>query len=725
MARSGLLEQAKQRRYRLSISPGDSSELSFEIIVDDAPLAGTHSSESVPEDPGDDGAPQGLRAHRPRDAEAGSAAAAADEDPEVRAEIENLVAGRHIPREAVELRRGEGRTGITLPIVVNVLLALIVAGALYTVTTLFNTREEAIALDTAEVLSTESRIIQQLIRDSEEELSRREAEISAIESQLSDLAESKAALEEGLDQEIARREAELRATLDAELQSERERLEALGTSEGTIAEQLEALEAARSRDVESELAAFRSEVESEFQSRIAEVEADSTALEEELSAERAELEAQIADAREAATTAEARLSTLEREQSVITLFQDQLAAAYERIFRALRADDYDAARTALDRVDEVFRIPTFAGVSAIQARREIDRRIADTIGDLIDQEERSAGQQAALESELAEIEGDAIAAREELLARRQEEIRVLEDRVAELTASVGEAQSLSGELEGEVAELGADLAEVRGERDEARAAGASLREANASLRREIETLEAEIAGLRVEVADLQGESATLRSGRDDLERELAVARDEIRRRGIALREAQAELADTNARILEIDAELASLTATRRRQSEHIAELETQIAQELRQPEPSAAAGAGAVESEASAGSAPVAASPEREDPPGLQRELLGVVTSAPEGGEIVIRSLLAGSAGEGDHVQIRRRSVDGRDTLIAEGRILNVESGVVTVEVRSRYNGVVRRADAAFVVGTNGGVPTSGGVPTNGGRSAASSAELP
>ncbi len=711
MAQSGLLEQAKQRRYRLTISPGDSAELSFEIVS---------GGEPVLETGGD--APQGANAPTVGEEDTATSTAGAgglppapaeEEDPDVRAEIENLVAGRRISSESVVLRRGEGRLGIGLPVVVNVLLALIVAGALYTVTTLFNTREEAIAVDTAEVFSTESRIIEELIRTSEEELSRKEAEINAIESQLSDLAESKAALEEGLDQEIARREEQLRAQLEQELQAERERLEALGTSEAEIAAQIEALESARTSDVESELASYRNELEAEFETRISELEAQSTALEEQLSAERVELQAQVARAQEAASTAEARLSNLEREQQVVGLFQDQLAGAYERVFQSLREDDYAAARDALSGVDEVFQIPTFAGVGGIQARRDIDRRITTTIADLIDQEERSAGQQAALQSELAEIEGDAIAVREELLARQQEEIGALEDRIAELTASLGEARSRSAELEGNVTSLEDELAEVRADRSEAVADRATLREENATLRQQIENFESRVSGLEDQVADLRNDRATLAQTQGDLERELARARESIRNRDAELREARAALAAGDARRAEVEADLATLQETRRQQSERIAELETEIEEELQNPE-RVTANTG---TEGSESAAPRSDAAEVDDVWQFRRELLGIVTSTQGGDQLVVRSLVAGGARQGDRVQIRRRSSDGSDTLIADGRILDVASGLATVEVLSLHSGSVQRADTAFVLLPDGAANGAGGT--------ASSAESP
>ena len=63
--------------------------------------------------------------------------------------------------------------------------------------------------------------------------------------------------------EISRRERELRSSLEAELEAERQRLREEGFSEEIIAEKLKLFEEQKQLEFETQLAAFTSEVEAQ------------------------------------------------------------------------------------------------------------------------------------------------------------------------------------------------------------------------------------------------------------------------------------------------------------------------------------------------------------------------------------------------------------------------------------------------------------------------------
>ena len=706
MASSGLLEQAKERRYRLDMRLGESSEMEFTIV--------------------DDGAGKSQL----------------DEDPEVLSEIESLISGRQLPRDAMVVRRGEGSLGIGLPIVVNLLLAALVGISLYAVTTIFNTREEALALDTAEVFSTESRIIEEIRRSSEEQLSEKEAEIDAIESQLSSLAESKRELEENLDAEVAGREAELRAQLNAELEAERQRLQALGTSEADIAERIEELEAEREAEVESQVQAYRDEVEAEFNARIDELESDTAALEEQLAQERADLEAQLSEAQEAAGAAQQRLQTLESEQATTQLFQDQLAGTYEQVFSALRNDNYGAAREALEGLSALFDTPTFLGVSQIQARRETQLRVADSILSLINQEERLAEQRSALEDQLASVEGDRAGASAELLEEQQQTITTLEQTNESVRESLQQSQTeverLSGlvsNLEQQSAALNEREAELEARISELEADRTSLQQSLAAqedeLGQEITQLESDLAKVRSERDQLQAALETERAESVALEEQLE---DELEDQESALSSSAAE---QESRIAELRAELARLEEQRESQAQRVAELEAEVdrvvqeaerrvaeaqAEERRATlnrviavvESSDADSGSASEPEDQASAAEASTDDaeieeaaetvrrivvEQSRTTGLNKELLGLVTASGDPERIAVRTLTASSAEIGDRVEIRRGTRTGDGILVAVGEVTRASAGVVDLRVSATERGLsVQASDAVFVL---------------------------
>lgn len=743
MARTGLLQQAQEYRYHLDIRPRGDAQADFAIVRKSA-AAGTPTDGRTGLSNG--AVPAGA-ADSPPEAE----------DPEVLAEIEGLVAERSRPKGSMELRRGEGRLGLGLPVLVTLLLGVLSVATIFVVERIFSTREDALTLTTSEVFSTESRLIGEILRSSEEALSAKEAEIAAIESRLSDLAASKAELEENLEEEVALREEELRRDLRNELEAERERLQELGTSEAEISEQLAAIEAEQEAALASQLAEFRGDLEAEYEGRIAELEGQTRSLEEQLQTERAALEeelaraeAQASAAQEEASAAQQQLRSLEERSRTVSLFQDQLAGSYQAVFNALEAGDFSGAREALDRLDRVFENPSFAGIPSIQDRQEIDVRVAGTIRNLIAREEAAAEEQTALQEQLARLQAEGEAAEVQIIEEQQARIAALEER----------NEALRSEFQEEIAGLQARQQQLTTERDALADQRDTLATARDSLLEEQNSLQAARDALIEERNTLAASRDALIEERDSL----AASRDalieerdslEAAREGLAaqveaqeqtLAQRQSALQERTAELRSLEEELAREEATVARLESRIAELESRqdaLQQELAAAEaaqarergasgdvtPSEDSGVATTPSSSSSPDVPQAPGvPQAVDnsrsggsdgtatespgpdvttemPPSLPSQtrlrLIGVVTAAPRDRILTVRSLLSAEPSEpqvesGRSVQIRRGNRQGSAALVGEGRVVAFSGGVIEIQLDESSG--VEPADAVFVV---------------------------
>lgn len=710
MARTGLLQQAQEYRYHLDIRPRDDAQADFALVRKHAPATDAASSSRI----GDTG-------------NAGEGASPETEDPEVLAEIEGLVAERNRPRGSMELLRGEGRLGLGLPVLVTLLLTVLSAATIFVVQEIFSTREDAITLNTAEVFSTESRLIGEILRSSEEALSAKEAEIAAIESRLSDLAASKAELEENLEDEVALREEELRRELQTELQEERARLQELGTSQAEISEQLAAIEAEREAALASQLSDFRGDLEAEYEGRISELEGQADSLEEQLETERAALqeelsraEAQATEAQAQASAAQQQLRSLEERSRTISLFQDQLAGSYQAVFTALDAGDFAGAREALDRLNRVFENPSFAGIPSIQDRQEIDVRVAGTIRSLIAREEASAEEQAALQEQLARIREEGGAAEAQIIEEQQARIAALEE----------ENEALNATLEERMAELQARQEELISERNLLAEEQDSLIEERDSLAVSRDTLIAERDSLAAAREGLIEDRDALADARDRLAARLE---EQERLRSERVSSLQAEREELQQQVRTLEEELEGTSVALEREQDTVTRLESRIAElesrrDTLQRELAAAVAAdqssssppgvpqaveggssdavaeGRGSASSSVGTSSTGTS-STETSAALRSQsrlrLIGVVTSRAREQILTVRSLLSPGASEsaaesGRAVQIRRGDREGAAALVGEGEIIGVSGGVI--EILLEENRGVQPADAVFVV---------------------------
>lgn len=338
------------------------------------------------------------------------------------------------------------KKGSLIPILINAGAALVTLVAAIAIVLVFNAGERSLVSRSAVVLSTESKLIQALKKESEEQLAGKDREIQRIQGQLSGLARERDRLQQETQVQLQRREAELKAGLEKELAAERQKLERAGLAEAAIDRQLADLESRLAASSRRQLEELRRQADSELAAKDASL---------------AELTAQLR-ARTAATETErgrlaeqtAALASLREQRQREQLVNDQLLSAYGRVMEAVQTGRYDEALAGLDSVEELLARESVRSLPAVQSRLPHERFVLASLRRLFESERGTAaadGQLAAAQRERTELAAELAKARRELALlqsgeqRRQtqeSQLKALQDRIAaQARGATAEAQA--------------------------------------------------------------------------------------------------------------------------------------------------------------------------------------------------------------------------------------------------------------------------------------------
>ena len=267
---------------------------------------------------------------------------------------------------------------------------------------MFGAEERSLVQEQTEFATTEGRLIEQLKRESQEQLQAKEREIGQIQNRLSRLDQERQELESSIATRVQDRERELRGALEQELASERERLRGQGISEDDIATRMRTLEAQKSQEYSSRLAAFRAQAEDErrrAEENLRVMQAEYNQSLQTLNRERDTL-AQDARRREEdlRNQLETRTRSLEREKSTIEqqmariaeerqkedLVASQIGALYAGVRDQMAAGRYDQALQTLGNIRSYLGQDGIAQLPAVVKRRDVETFVVDSLTRLVE-----------------------------------------------------------------------------------------------------------------------------------------------------------------------------------------------------------------------------------------------------------------------------------------------------------------------------------------------------
>ena len=183
-------------------------------------------------------------------------------------------------------RRGGGR----LVLVANIVAAVILALGVWLLSQFYSQEDEDLRSASAITVTTEGRLIEEIRRESREQVARKDEQIEEVQAELEAIRAQQREIEEDIEARVSEREAELRAQVDAEIEAERRRLIEEGLSDEEIERLMREFERRRIAELRGQVEEFRSRLAAEREERrreLAELEAEVSQTLEQARQERA------------------------------------------------------------------------------------------------------------------------------------------------------------------------------------------------------------------------------------------------------------------------------------------------------------------------------------------------------------------------------------------------------------------------------------------------------
>lgn len=388
-----------------------------------------------------------------------------EEKAQILGQIEEAAAANRLPE--VEGFRPRKR-GILFPVLVNLAAIGIIAGAWWGAGTWYQTRQQALRLQTDELFSTESKLLAKVLQDSKKQLAEKDAEIETIRAELAQLASEKAELQKSFTARIQDRERALRQEMVAAVAAERQRLESTGLGAAEVAQRLREFEEKKNAEFSAKLAEYRRQVQQEIDQRNQAVAGLQARLEASVSAQEAlrrTIETQTRERenqlRTQLNTQAADLAGMAKEREELQAFFATVDPFTAEVGAALRAQNDTRAQGALLGLRQALARASASGSDAVRQRALAATPLVEALGNALTTLEATvprAGADAALEAlraesrrvkDLAALE---VAEVQKTLAATQVQLREAEAEIAALRTSVdtstNEAEGTRSQLQG-------------------------------------------------------------------------------------------------------------------------------------------------------------------------------------------------------------------------------------------------------------------------------------
>ena len=298
------------------------------------------------------------------------------------------------------------RNGAIFPLLVNIVGLAILVGGIYLLAQVFASSDAELRSTGRAVVTAESRLIEEIRRETATQIAAKEQEISTIENQLAAIMEERSTLAADVESRIAQREAQLREEFEAELAAERQRLLDLNLSDEEIEIRMAEFTREREQEFRAQLSAFREtalaeqaqleseldSLESQFNQTLAAANRERDSLQAESEARLQALQSQFEEelnARDSQlSAAEAELAQLSRAQERTELVRGQIRGLYAAVDEALGAGDLTAARAVLQDLRALLNEDTVVRNAALQEQRPVELFIVGALEQLISFEQR-------------------------------------------------------------------------------------------------------------------------------------------------------------------------------------------------------------------------------------------------------------------------------------------------------------------------------------------------
>ncbi|TVR30096.1 MAG: hypothetical protein EA404_13690 [Spirochaetaceae bacterium] len=365
---------------------------------------------------------------------------------EILSEIDRIAADNKIMVTPQTFDFRARRGGARFPILVNVIAMALLAAGVYAMLHLYRQEDQSVRAGGGIAVATESRLIGELRRQTEQQLQQKEQQISEIRAQLAAVQSERGEIEAGIEERVRVLEAELRIQLDEEIEAERQRLISEGLSEAEIERLLRDFERRRLAELRAQVEAYRAELQREQQENaraLALLEVELSRSLDETRRERSSLledarrretelrtryEERIARQSEQVAAAQQQLAELEQQREREIQLQRQITGYYDRIRSAIAASDYAEASQTIAQFRTYLDQDNIRALPMMQSRRQAELYALESLARLVEPQletqHRSADdllQRAQLLGEITQLLQASEAARQDGNAAAAEE----------------------------------------------------------------------------------------------------------------------------------------------------------------------------------------------------------------------------------------------------------------------------------------------------------------
>ncbi len=321
---------------------------------------------------------------------------------EILSEIDRIAADNKIMVTPQTFAFRAKRGGARFPILVNMIAIAVLVGGVYTMVQLYRQEDQNVRAGGGIAVTTESRLIGELRRQTEQQLQQKEQQISEIQAQLAAVQSERSEIEATIEERVRRLEAELRVQLDDEIEAERQRLISEGLSDEEIERLLRDFERQRLAELRAQVEAYRAELQREQQENaraLALLEVELSRSLDETRRERSSLledarrretelrtryEERIARQSEQVAIAQQQLAELEQQREREIQLQRQITGYYDRIRNAIAASDYAQASQTIAQFRAYLDQDGIRTLPIMQNRRQAELYALESLARLVE-----------------------------------------------------------------------------------------------------------------------------------------------------------------------------------------------------------------------------------------------------------------------------------------------------------------------------------------------------
>lgn len=321
---------------------------------------------------------------------------------EILSEIDRIAADNKIMVTPQTFAFRAKRGGARFPILVNMIAIAVLAVGVYAMVHLYRQEDQNVRAGGGIAVTTESRLIGELRRQTEQQLQQKEQQISEIQAQLAAVQSERSEIEATIEERVRRLEAELRVQLDDEIEAERQRLISEGLSDEEIERLLRDFERRRLAELRAQVEAYRAELQREQQENaralallevelsrsLGETRRERSSLLEDARRRETELrtryEERIARQSEQVSIAQQQLAELEQQREREIQLQRQITGYYDRIRNAIAASDYAQASQTIAQFRAYLDQDGIRTLPIMQNRRQAELYALESLARLVE-----------------------------------------------------------------------------------------------------------------------------------------------------------------------------------------------------------------------------------------------------------------------------------------------------------------------------------------------------